>query len=176
MNDLKNYLKENKAAFDDQEPADGHFERFEERLKAVSKEKKRKRTLKIRLISAFSAAASILLIIGIGNHFHASPIDTGEPLSEQTANEFSLTNDFYQEQMNEQIADIQCKLSKADFETQNQLENDLQKILMENTLFVQQIQNDTHEDLAIFYLVKHYKANLHALEFINQKLGDYIEC
>ncbi|MDR0866837.1 MAG: hypothetical protein LBO74_18175 [Candidatus Symbiothrix sp.] len=176
MNDLKNYLKENKAAFDSQEPADGHFERFEERLKAVSKEKKRKRTLKIRLISTFSVAASILLIIGISIHFHASPVDTGDPFAEQTANEFSLTNDFYKEQMNEQIAGIQCKLSKADTGTQNQLEGDLQKILEENDRFVQQIQNDANEDLAIFYLVKHYKANLHALEFINHKLGNYIEC
>jgi len=177
MESLRNFIKENRAVFDDKEPAEGHFERFEERLNCLIPEKQPERTLKIRLITVFSVAASVLLIIMAVAWFYASPeigkIDVAE---QPDPTEFSVTNQFYAEQMTEKIERIQCKLSVVSPDVRNQLEKDLHQIVTENKQFVQKMQKENNEDLAVFYLVKHYKINLHTLEFISDKLGSDVEC
>jgi len=176
MESLKNYIKENRAVFDDKEPAEGHFERFEERLNRFMPVKQSERTLRIRLITIFSVAASVLLIIA-AVRFYSSP-KTGKTESTGQANktEFSVTNQFYAEQMNQSIERIQCKLSAVSPDIRNQLEKDLNQIVTDNKQFVQKMQNENNEDLAVFYLVKHYKLNLRALKYINDKLGKDVEC
>ncbi|GHT64489.1 hypothetical protein AGMMS50239_22300 [Bacteroidia bacterium] len=177
MKSLKNYIKENPAVFDDQEPAEGHFERFAERLNRLASEKQPKRTLKFRLITVFSAAASVFLIIMATVWLHSSPEEEKNDFSEQPdKTEFSVTNRFYAEQMNEKIEHIQCKLSTVSPNVRSQLEGDLQQIVTENKQFIQKMQKENNENLAVFYLVKHYKINLHTLEFISDKLGDDGEC
>jgi len=177
MESLRNYLKENRAVFEDKEPAEGHFERFEERLARFISEKQPKKTLNVRLVTVFSAAASVLLIIAAVVWLYFSPEIRDRDMSLQPdKNEFSITNQFYAEQMNEQIERIQCKLSVVNPGIRNQLEEDLHQIVMENEQFVQKMQNENNEDLAIFYLVKHYRVNLHTLEFISDKLGNDVEC
>lgn len=167
MNDWNNYMNENRNVFDEMEPVEGHFERFEERLNRIEAEKKRKRSLKI-ILASFSVAASVLIIIFAGIRFYSSP--------DEQESEFMVTNGFYKAKMNEQIAEIRCKLDKADDETRNQLENDLQKIIDENNNFAKEICNDANKELAIYYLVEHYKMNLQALQFIDDRLGNYFKC
>jgi hypothetical protein len=170
-------MKENRTVFDDKEPAEGHFERFEERLNLVQSEQQPKRTLKIRFITVFSAAASILLIITAAVWFYFSP-DTGKTdlMAQSNSTEFSVTNQFFTEQMNEKISHIQCQLSVVSPDVRDQLEKDLHQIVTENEQFVQKMQNENNDDLAVYYLVKHYRVNLHALEFIYEKLGSDLEC
>jgi hypothetical protein len=172
MSDLKKYLEENRNIFDDKEPLDGHFERFEERLNRLDAEKNRKQTLKVRLIAICSAAASILLIIATGIWLFNSPEKETEP----NISEFAETEMFYQTQMNGQIAAILCKLDKADDETRNLLEKDLQTLEEDNNRFLEEIRNQKNEELAIYYLVEHYNANLETLQSIDDKLGEYFNC
>jgi len=176
MESLKNYIKENRTVFDDQEPAEGHFERFEERLDHLTSKKQNKRTLRIGLISIFSAAASVLLIIASVRFYYSSDIGKTELTGQTDKTEFLVTNQFYTEQMNQKIEHIQCKLSVVSPDIRNQLEKDLNQIVTENKQFVQKMQNENNEELAVFYLVKHYTINLRALEFINDKLGKDVEC
>ena len=177
MESLKNFIKENRSVFDDKEPAEGHFKRFEERLDSLKSGKQSKRTLRIRLITGFSAAASVLLIIMAAVWFHSSPKTGKTGLTEQAdKTEFSVTNQFYAEQMNEKIALIQCKLAAVSPDVRNQLEKDLHQIVTDNNQFVQKMQNENNEDLAVYYLVKHYKIKLQVLNFISDKLGNDVEC
>jgi len=171
MSDWKNYMDENRNVFDDTEPGEGHFERFEERLNRIAVEKKRKQKLKI-MFTSFSAAASVLIIIFAGIWFYSQTV-TGDA---DVDTEFLETNGFFRMQLNEQIADIRCKLDKTDAETRTQLENDLQKIIYESDNFAKEIRNDDNKELAIYYLVEHYKANLETLQVINDKLGNYFKC
>lgn len=168
MRNWRNYIKENPTIFDDQEPEDGHFERFEERINRFTTENKKKRTLKRSIPAAFAIAASIAVLILVGVRFFS--------IEQSIKDEFQTTNDFFEGQMAEQIAGIQCKLASADSQTRNRLEKDLQSIRNENKHFVEEIQGDENEELALFYLVKHYRANLRALQFINDKLGKQFEC
>jgi phosphoglycerate-specific signal transduction histidine kinase len=174
MSRLKKYFEENRNIFDDQELLEGHFERFEKRLDNFVAGKKRKQTLKIRFITAFSIAASILLVVATGLWLNTSSPNNDAPTS--VVSEFSETEAFYREQMNEQIDAILCKLDKADDETRSQLEKDLQNITDDNNKFIAEIKENKNEELAIYYLVEHYNVNLQTLQFINDKLGEYFKC
>jgi hypothetical protein len=175
MESLKELIKENPAVFDDREPAEGHFERFEERLNRLALEKQPKRTLKFGLFAGFSAAASILLIVVTTVWLHPSPENAGQ-VEQPGKTDFSVTNRFYAEQMDEKITRIRCKLSAVSPDVRNQLEEDLHWIVAKNEQFVRNMQKEDNENLAVFYLVKHYRINLHTLEFISDKLGKDIEC
>jgi hypothetical protein len=171
MNDLKAYLKENRKIFDDKEPPEGHFERFEKRLSNFVAAEKRKRNLKIRIITAISIAASILLVVGL-----RTGLRTFSGNDQDVAGEFSKAETFYRRQMDEQITAILCKLNEADAETRNQLEADLQHIAEDNQKFVAEIRNIPNEELSIYYLVEHYSDNVQTLQFINKKLSEYFKC
>lgn len=168
MNELKKYLKENRDIFDTEEPLDGHFERFEERLNSSVTKRKRR----IWLVTTFSAAVSILLVVAAGIWL-LKPAETNP---EQTVSEFVETEAFYREQMNEKIAAILCKLDKADDETRTQLEKDLQEIIDDSKSFVEEIKEYGNEELSIYYMMEYYNDNLQTLQFINDKLGEYFSC
>jgi hypothetical protein len=166
MNDLKKYLNENRNIIDDMEPLNGHFERFEERLLSRAQERKRKKTLKMKLCGAVSIAASIVLV-ATGIRMYNAPDDAGEIFSE-----FVETEVFYRTQMDEQIAGIYRKLAETDEETQTVLTKDLEEIVESTDSFVEEIRDANDKELAIYYLLEHYEANLVALRFINEKLND----
>jgi hypothetical protein len=173
MNELKKYFEENRNIFDNEEPLNGHVERFEKRLNNLVTEKKRKQTLTVRFISTFSIAASIALMFAAGIIWMlVSP----QKEIEQNINEFTETEMFYREQMNGQISEILCKLDKADADTRNWLEKDLRSLTEDNNSFVEEIKEHGNEELAIYYLVEHYKANLQTLQLINTQLGEYFNC
>jgi len=176
MKELRNFIKENKELFDDIEPKDGHFERFEARLdQQAKKESGKARRIKFR--NVFAVAASVAILLGMGIYFYMpSGEDQKVSVEREITDEFIRTNDFYKKQMDKQIADITCKLENADETTKNQLEKDLQLIVEENERFVANVEKGTDEERAIYYLVKHYKTNIQVLEQINDKLGKYNQC
>jgi hypothetical protein len=164
----------NRDIFDDCEPFEGHYERFEKRLSRHLQEKKRKRTLKIKLFGAISIAASIVFIItGIGLYRSSVACDDS---AERNFSEFTETEAFYRWQMDEQITGIKCKLSKTDTETRIQLEKDLKDIVESAGNFSGKIHAGESEELAVYYLVEHYTASLKALQSINRKLEEYYDC
>jgi hypothetical protein len=171
--ELKKYLEENRSVFDDKEPQNEHFERFEVRLNSLAAAKKYKRKLKIRRVATFSAAASILLIVAAGVWLLTPSPRNG---AMQHTNEFAEAETFYRVQMNEQIAAILCKIDNADAETRNQLKKDLQNLAAANNELVEEIRSNKDEELAIYYLVKHYSLNLEILQLIDEKLSEYFSC
>lgn len=178
MKDIRKYIDENREIFDDQEPSAGHMERFEALLDKQettnSTGKASRRTLFIR---AISVAATIAILIGVAVKFYA-PESIEVPPTEDgvQTSEFQATNDFYNQQMEQQIADIMCKLANTDPENQSQLTKDLKKIMENNESFVKEISKNENQEIALRYLVKHYKANIQTLENINEKLGKYTNC
>lgn len=183
MKDRKEYIEKNRHLFDDQEPSADHMKRFEALLnkqKTIVNDKKETNSKRrILFIKIASAAASIALIVGVGIKFYApKSIGTTTPDIENvnSTDEFQATNDYYNQQMEEYIADIMCKLSNTEADNQAQLSEDLQKIVENNNVFVQEMKQNENKEIAIRYLVKHYKANIEALENINKKLGKITNC
>lgn len=184
MKDLKDSIKNNREIFDDQEPSDGHMDRFEALLEKefpIETEKKRP-AKRIQFIKFASIAASIAIMAVIGIRFYqpnqlssiGSKIENTE--NGVSAEEFASTKEYYQQQMDAQIADIMCKLANTDQENQAQLSADIERIMSNNKDFVQEISRSDNKELAIYYLVQHYQKNIETLENINQKLGKYTKC
>jgi len=178
MNDLRKKIEQNRDLFDDQEPSFGHMERFEALLNNQT-EQKHKHTKKVRLITLLSVAASIAVLIAIAVRFY-SPGDGGNgiPTPEviSATDEFNTTNDYYNQKMEEKIADIMCKLAYTDPENQARLTRDIQRIIDSNNDFISEIAKGEDKEAAIHFLVKHYKTNIDVLENIDEKLGKYTKC
>jgi hypothetical protein len=170
MNDGRRQIQEHRYLFDDQEPQAGHTERFDALLK---KEKKPKS--KVKLISLLSVAASIAILITITVKYY-TPQAVDNDITIEVSEEFKTTNNYYSQQMEAQIADIMCKLAYTDADNQAQLTKDLQRIKDSNSDFVYEMAKNEDQEMAIHYLVNHYKANIHVLENINEKLGRYTKC
>lgn len=179
MKDLRKYIQENRSAFDDKEPPMGHMERFEALLKKQEEKKKdlRKPTKRIKFITLISVAAMFAILVGVAVKFYAPQSINVEPSIENgVSDEFLATNEYYSQLMEEQIADIMCKLSNTDSENQGKLTEDLQQIVEENKNFINEMSQNENKEIAIRYLVKHYKTNIEALENINEKLGKHVQC
>jgi hypothetical protein len=174
----RRYIEENRALFDDMEPSSGHMERFEALLKLQAEEEKpQQRRKKIRFFSIISVAASIAVLIAVAIKVRTPEQQAGATLQENViANDFESVNERYNQQMQAQISNIMCKLSHTDRENQRLLTEDLQEIIEENTGFVNEMSKNKDEQLAIYYLEKHYETNIQVLEEINQKLGKYTNC
>lgn len=178
MKDRRKYIEENRDIFDDREPLAGHIERFEALLNKNKGTNQAQSTRRVRLIGVLSIAASIAILIGVAIKFYApESINVVTPIEGTISiDEFRSTNEFYNQQMEEQIADIMCKLAYTDIENQKQLSEDIQKIITNNTVFVDEMAKNENQEIAIRYLVRHYKANIERLENINEKLGKYAKC
>ncbi len=179
MEKLKKYIEENRDLFDDKNPSEGHMERFEALLDRLPQQDAiNKPARKFNLIRVLSVAASIAILIGVAFKFYAPHQVDAVPLEENTImlDEFRATNDYYNQKMEAQIADIMCKLAHTDTENQAQLTADLQRIVDNNADFVNEMAKNQNQEIALRYLVKHYKANIQVLENINQKLGKFTKC
>lgn len=184
MKDLKDYIKNNREIFDDQEPGEGHFERFEALLNKKDQVKPsievKKNLKRHNLLKYISVAASIAILAVIGFHFYEPnkiiPTKSDTENIQSISDEFRATNNYYQRQMESQIADIMCKLSDTDTENQSQLSDDLKQIMDNNKTFVDEMASNDNKELAIHYLIKHYKKNIQILKNINEKLGKYTKC
>ncbi|MBK5722703.1 hypothetical protein JGH11_17665 [Dysgonomonas sp. Marseille-P4677] len=178
MKNREKYIEENREIFDDKEPLAGHFERFEALLSKNEMQKDKPVIKKVRLFSVISIAASIIILIGVAVKFYGPERITVAPTTEEAIgiDEFRSMNEFYNQQMEERIADIMCKLAYTDTENQKQLSEDIQKIVVNNVAFVDEMAKNENQEIAIRYLVRHYKANIERLDNINEKLGKYTKC
>jgi len=180
--DVRKFIDDNRDLFDDKEPSAGHMQRMEATLDKLADEKNKdiKPGKRIRLMSFAAVAASIAIIIGVAINFQKTSDDgtqTIYPVSEGVStDEFRATNEYYNQQMKEQIAEIMCKLPNTDENNQEQLTTDLQQLMNDNKEFVKEIKKSENPEIAMRYLVKHYKTNIQILESINEKLGKYTNC
>ncbi len=174
MESWEDKIKNKRSLFDDKDLPEGHLIRFEALLNKQEAIKV-KVSKRFKPITIFSIAASVLLVIGVGFYFMTHNHNSNNPQI-QISNEFYTTNEYYNQQMLEQIDNIMCKLSQADNETREQLTQDLESIINENSKFVTNIAQNDNEEMAIYYMVEHYKTNIQVLEFIDKKLSKQIEC
>lgn len=173
MRDLKEYIQFNRNLFDDECPAPGHIKRFEKRLDYFNNKKNKTNRLFFRI----SIAASLILVIGLGSYYFY--LNKGFPnvvAQKEISDPFIITNEYFLEQMDNQISEIECKLVNVDNVVREQVVADLKNVVEENTLFVENIRNDLDEELAMMYLVRHYRSNIEALRLINNRLGIFVEC
>jgi hypothetical protein len=175
----RKHIERNRESFNDMEPSAGHAERFEALLIQQNKQMKLKQkpAKRIRLISAVSVAASIAVFVAVAIKVRTPEHVESFPNRENVVtNDFQSVNEYYSRQMQQHISDIMCKLAHTDQKNQALLTEDLQIIMEENAGFINEMSRNENEETAVYYLRKHYKANIRMLEDINVKLGKYTNC
>lgn len=174
---MKDYIKNNRPLFDDQEPAAGHAERFEALLDKAEVGIEEKKVKRFPLFAALSAVASVIIIVMVMYFYNNGNQDALDSQGDQMQlTEFEETNMYYEQQMKAQIADIMCKLPHTDTQNQAQLSSDLQNLMASNEQFLNEIAQNENQEMAIYYLKKHYQTNIQVLENINEKLGKHTKC
>lgn len=187
MKDRKNRIGQYRQRIDDVELPDDHRKRFEALLdqKCPKDIKRKEQNTKKIIFTIISIAAACILVFTISRHFlDTSMINDNAPIQlhvegnseKDFTQEFAETNQYFTQQMNQEIENIKCKLPYTDTENREQLSKDIDELLKSNQEFLTEIEQSENPELAINYLVKHYQINLATLEFINEKLGKYIKC
>lgn len=179
MKDIRKYIDENREQFDDKELPAGHMERFEALLKNQEKPVEKIPAKRVRLISIISVAAAIAVLcllaikVYIPNNVNITPGLEGTEIETES---FQATNEHYDELMQQKIADIMCKLAYTDQENQALLTADLEELMKSHTEFVKEMAHNENKEIAMHYLINHYKTNIQVLDNINEKLGKYTKC
>ena len=186
MEERKNKIENKRNLIDDQELPEGHDKRFDDLLKKTFDKDVEKRSFTIRksIFAYIAIAAALMMVIGVTIQYYSSTQSDKEvqiaiQVEVQENNfseEFVDINQYFAQQMNREIENIMCKLPYTDEANRVQLKRDIDELLKDNQSFVAEIKQSQDEELAINYLVQHYRTNIATLEFINEKLGKYIKC
>lgn len=190
MKDRKKRIDQYRQRIDNLELLDDHNKRFEALLdqkypKDIKRKEQNVQNTKKIMFTIISIAAACILVFTISRHLfdtsmmndnEHSQLQAGENSEKDFTQEFAETNQFFSQQMNQEIENIKCKLPYTDTENRKLLSKDIDQLLKSNQEFLIEIEQSENPELAINYLVKHYQINLATLQFINEKLGKYIKC
>ncbi len=162
-------MKENKEAFLDQEPSDGHFERFEQRLKT----QKRKVRI-IRLSKSISKVAAIGLLAIMSslwayNEF-ISPKEQGMSLSDISP-DYQEVEFFFTSQINSKYQDILNNEILDDSEYKKNLNQEMIRMdSLYNELKLELGENPNDERI-IQAMIRHYQTKLQVMSDILEQLN-----
>lgn len=170
MSELRKYLMENQHAFDTEEPQEGHFERFSQKLQGNSAGSKRKPII----FFLRAAAVTVLMVLSslwVYDHFLNPNYKDGIRLSE-ISKEYQEVEIFYTSQVNSKIDEISSsayykdslhkKLVSKELKELDQLYNSLQLELKENP----------NDQRIIHAMIQHYQLKLEVLNQIMYHLNE----
>ena len=163
---LEDFINNNRNEFDNEEPLQGHEQRFAALL-AEQDQPKKVRRLWIPL--ALAACISGLLV-GFGFIFFQKN-DTGN--SCHFTGEIAEVNAFYRSQLNKEVVNLKEILEKADDKTQKDIMQDVEQLQNESQSLVRDLCGKDNEK-AIAVLVKHYQTNIEAVQQISNMLANNI--
>lgn len=109
MNDLDNILQKNRGLFDTNEPSDGHFKRFEQKLNELNSKKK---TFTFGYILKAAAVAILVVLSGLWvyDNINETQINKGIALSEISP-EYGEVEMYYTHLVNQKYGEIKQSTS-----------------------------------------------------------------
>jgi hypothetical protein len=162
---LENIFKKLENKFDINEPAIGHFNRFEAKLN-VSK----KRGFKLyKLVGVISVAASVLLFFGIwiGLSFNASGLELSSvsPKMNETENYFIST-------IQKEIQTIEKEKNSSNKQLINDSFNQLKKLENQYKLIAVDLKENKSDPRIIYAMIANYQQRITVLQSLIQQLND----
>ena len=182
MKNLEKIIQENRSAFDSFEPDEGHFDRFELKLKNMNKKQK---TFTIGYILKAAVVALLVVLSGlyIYETFSPSKIKQGIALSEVSP-EYNEVEIYYTKLVSQKYNEIsQCQFFDS---TQK---NRLMKELGEMDLIYENLKKDLitnpNDERVINAMIQHYQLKVEVMsqilnqlqqaKNINQQKSEYYE-
>jgi len=167
MDKLKTYINSHRAAFDEEEPAQGHFERLEAKLAAAQKPPISRRIVKYWPL--YAAAASVVILISLGINQFLSKGLTDAPI-EVLCNDPSTMKLCYLKRMQDTAMLIdQLSANAAPFMRQN-LQMEVADIIKDNQRFDTELPAELSPERAQAILAGYYEHHLETLQDIVQIL------
>ena len=156
------YIRDNVDRFNDEEPPEGHRERFERRLKSISDKKQNKTLISKNLLFYLSAAA---VIIGIASSllFIADNGNNANTLC-LLSDEMTEAQNYYASELNLNVEKLEKILVCVDEETQTEIMSEIEIIMEDSKNLPSILCNDNDESFGI--LLEFYNSKIHTVQNI----------
>ena len=188
MDELKRFIEQNRAQFDDAEPMAGHFERFQQRLDAEHKTSSNNLAfwLKIAAVMIISAtlggtAAGKLIgrstekivseVVSDSTQTHQIVERTTQLVAERNSPEFAQTQNYYIELVDNRLDQIKAT-SSIDEQQKTELLKEMSQI---DELFGQlqkDLKNNPDNPALIDAMITHYQIKVEVLNQIINNLNN----
>jgi hypothetical protein len=168
-NNLEDFIQQNRALFDREEPPVGHFERFQKRLDEPAKGGSFRGVVKF--FPWFMAAASILLLLFVSTIKINETNKAGIELA-QISPELKETQGFFESTIRKEIAQIESaknpenqKIIEDGFTQMKKLEENYQKLTLE-------LKESGENKRVIFAMITNFQQRIDVLQTILLQLEE----
>ncbi|MCL2042153.1 MAG: hypothetical protein FWG84_09000 [Bacteroidales bacterium] len=156
---LEQYIKENRSAFDNQEPADGHFERFAAKLG-----KPRGLTFRTRRFWWVAAAVLAGMMIGTGFFVHyLNQASDNCPLS----SEVETVCEHYEEIMNQEIEHLKVLLENVEPAVRTKVLADVENMKSDTKELLKQFCDGVNDEQVLSVIKMNYEMKIKSIQFIS---------
>ncbi len=175
MSILEQRITKNKELFDIDEPNDGHFDRFQDKLKKIHKpEKKSSRRI---YFSTLRVAASVLIVMAISFSLYLYNNGTSSLFAAEIDPELAEVNDYYASVTEQKLAQIE-ELSGSDEEAALLKESALESVVTieAQTKELEEEYINSNKDSRVFgAIVNNYRLLAMALDKVIDNMNDIQE-
>jgi len=166
MKDLDNIIQENRSEFDSFEPSDGHFERFEQKLKEFNKKEK---TFTIGYILKAAVVAILVILSGLWVYDNfESRTNNGIALNEISP-EYGEVEMYYTHLVNQKYSEInQCET--LDSTQKGMLMYELGEMDSIYANLKNDLRTNPNDQRVINAMIQHYQLKVEVMNQILQQL------
>lgn len=171
--DIENFIKKNYQMFNQDEPDEGHFERFKAKIEQNSKTKRRNF---IQISIKFSSIAAILIIgFIIFNHTDnfLKTQKISESISFETDEDFEEVTGFYQSQIDSKINEINHLECKQSDNQKEQINKDLNELTNSFNELNNEYKNNPENSMIKNAMITNYQTRVSMLNMIANKLKKF---
>jgi len=161
MDWLDELIKENKKMFSTDEPLEGHFGRFEERLR---RERKRKQ---MRLVYRISSIAAIGILLVVSSILLYERFSDQQPVAMQLGDvnpQLSRVEYYYTSQINQASIGIDSLSIYSNETTQSLMTNELAKMDSLHTVLSRQLGQYPGDERVINAMISYYQTKLKIMQ------------
>lgn len=156
---LEDFIKDNYEEFNNNEPTDGHFERFETKLRNNRTPKR------IHFKPYYWIAASLIgLVIASGFYFSYQKSHSNACI---LSAEVQNVQNYYSAQMNEEIEKLQIVLDDVNPETREKIMKDVEIMKSDSENLPEIFCDGSNNKKAVAVIVRHYEAKIKAVQSIS---------
>lgn len=167
MENLENKIKRNRQAFDNAEPAEGHFDRFASKLERFRQPRKHTFSyyLKVAAILVLVSISSIIIYqMALNRYYEKNKYSFGK-----LSPEYREVEDYFIHTINTRYNDLQ-KLDLQDKEQKELMEKELKEMDKIYKSLSKELKNDPNNERLINAMIKHYQLKLYILNEMTDQL------
>jgi hypothetical protein len=155
---IEQYIKENRSAFDNQEPAAGHVERFAEKLKKRNKIKFQRRNI------WWAAAVVAGILFGTGFFINLINQESDKCL---LSPEVETITEYYESIMNQEIEHLKMLLKDVEPSVRTKVLADVENMKSDTKELLKEFCGDINSEQAVSIIKTNYEMKIKSIQFIS---------